>query len=221
MHLELDHVFSFGSEDGHEAAALEAGGFTLRPPGRHPGQGTANRCVAFPDSYVELIHLVARPEAETSELRLDRRSDFAVTGHCPFGIGLRAVVPDDERKPFQAYRPPWGTPDYPPMLLHRTCLEHPGLPIVFVSQPPHGATVDGMRPRAWRNLPPSHLAHPCGATGIAAVEITVPDARGWPIVPPPPQVTLRAGPRFHLTVRLAGSMRAAVEVTPWFTLAPA
>jgi hypothetical protein len=33
-------------------------------------------------------------------------------------------------------------------------------------------------------------------------------------------VTLRAG-AVPPDVRLAGSMRAAVEVTPWFTLAPA
>ncbi len=221
MHVELDHVFSFVSEDAHEAQTVADAGFTLGPPGRHPGQGTANRSAFFADTYLELIHLVARPEAETSVLRLDRRSDFALTGHCPFGIGLRAVVPDPDPALFETYRPPWGTPDYPPMLLHRTSLEHPGLPIVFVSQPPHGATVDAMRPRAWRSLPATHLAHPCGATGIASVELTVPDARGWPIVPPPPHVTLRTGPRFHLTVRLACSMRAPVEVAPWFTLAPA
>jgi hypothetical protein len=221
VHLELDHVFSFVSEDAREAAVLEAAGFSLLPPGTHRGQGTANRSVAFADTYLELIHLAVRADAEASELRLDRRSDFATTGHCPFGIGLRAVVPDPDPATFEAYRPPWGTPDYPPMLLLRACLEHPGLPIIFVSQPPGTTTLQGMRPGAWRRLGPAHLTHRSGATGIDAVEITVPDARGWPPVPPPPRVTVRAGSRFHATVRLAGTMRAAVEVTPWLTLAPA
>lgn len=221
MQVELDHVFSFVSEDAHEARTLAEAGFTLGPAGRHPGQGTANRSAFFADTYLELIHLVARAEAETSVLRLDRRSDFATNGHCPFGIGLRAFVPDPDPAVFEAYRPPWGTPGYPPMLLLRASLAHPGLPIVFVSQPWGTPSLDAMRPRAWRSLPPSALAHPCGATGIASVELTVPDARGWPVAPAPPAVTLREGAGFHATVRLAGTMRAPVEVTPWCTLAPA
>jgi len=220
MDLQFDHVFVVASPDCPEADVLAAAGFTLLPPKRHEGQGTANRSVLFPDASLELIHLVSRAEAERHELRLDRRADFATTGHCPFGIGLRATVPIDAQTPFVSYRPRWGTPNDPPMLLHRASLDRPGLPLVFVSQPRGTHPVASLRPGAWHRLDPARLAHPNGVTGIASVEVTVPDARGWPLDPPAPGVTVREGPAFHATVRLAGALGAPIAPVPWLTLVP-
>lgn len=221
MDLEFDHVFAFVSPGCPEAGVLDAAGFSVLPARRHAGQGTANRSVLFDASYLELIHVASRPEAEAHELRLDRRADFATTGHCPFGIGLRALVPGEAQGPFVAYRPPWGTADYPPMLLHRGALARPGLPLVFVSQPPHGHDVASMRPGAWRRLDAAYLAHRNGVTGIATVEVTVPDPTGWPLDPPAAGVAVREGRTFHATVRLTGTFSRPLAVTPWLDLAPA
>lgn len=221
MDLEFDHVFAFVDPACREAELLAAAGFSVLPPHRHRGQGTANRSVLFDKAYLELIYLESRIDAERHELRLDRRADFAVTGHCPFGIGLRGVAGPAEQAPFVPYRPPWGTPEYPPMLLHRTSLEQPGLPLVFVSQPSGTNTVESMKPGAWTTLDRAMLAHRSGATDIAAVELTIPDPRGWPLDPPTPGVVVRRGPAFHATVRLENLRGAPLELTPWITLAPA
>jgi hypothetical protein len=221
MDLAFDHVFAFVGSEGREAEVLAAAGFAVRPPHRHRGQGTENRSVLFDSAYLELIYLASRAEAEHHELRLDRRAGFATTGHCPFGIGLRGVVVEAEQAAFVPYRPPWGTPGYPPMLLHRTSMERPGLPLVFVSQPWGTNTVESMKPGAWKTLDRAMLAHRNGASGIASVEVTVLDARGWPLTPPTPGVVVREGRAFHACVRLDGLRGAPIELAPWLTLAPA
>jgi hypothetical protein len=221
MDLEFDHVFAFGRPGGPEADLLAAAGFAVLPPRRHRGQGTESRSVLFDGHYLELIHLAARSEAEADALRLDRRSDFAATGHCPFGIGLRGTEDAAEAGSFVPYRPPWGTPGYPPILLHRTSLEHPGLPLVFVSQPVGTNPVASLRPENWTRLDPALRAHRNGATGIASVEVTVRDARGWPLDPPAPGVVVQEGPAFEATVRLEGWRGPPIALTPWITLAPA
>ncbi len=221
MGLEFDHVFAFVNPGCHEADVLAAAGFSVLPPRHFTGQGTANRSVLFDAAYLELVHLTSRTEAESDESRLDRRADFAVTGHCPFGIGLRGVMRSEEQTAFVPYHPPWGTPGYPPMLLHRTSVERPGLPLVFVSQPRGTNTVESMRPGAWKTLDPAMLAHRNGVTGIASVELTIRDTRGWPLDPPPPGVLVRNGPAFHATVRLEGRLGAPIQLAPWITLVPA
>jgi hypothetical protein len=221
MDLRFDHLFVFAGPECRGADALAAAGFSVLPPHRHAGQGTGNRSVLFDASYLELLHLTSREEAEGSELRLDRRADFAGTGHCPFGIGLRGLVSPEEEAAFIAYRPPWGTPGYPPILLHRTSLAFPGLPYVFVSRPFGANTVDSMRPGAWKALDPAKLAHRNGATGIASVELTILDLAGWPVEPPPPGVVVRVGREFHATVRVEGMRGPSLAPTPWLTLAPA
>lgn len=221
MNLEFDHVFAFGRPGGPEADRLAAAGFAVLPPRRHPGQGTESRSVLFDAAYLELVHLTSRSEAEGDALRLDRRSDFAATGHCPFGIGLRGTESEAPPGTFVPYRPPWGTPGYPPILLHRTSLERPGLPLVFVSQPVGGNPVASLRPDAWKRLDPAMRAHRSGATGIASVELTVRDARGWPLDPPVPGVVVREGAAFQATVRLDGWRGAPIALAPWITLAPA
>lgn len=221
MDLQFDHVFAFVGPGCREADLLVAAGFAVLPPHRHAGQGTENRSVLFDAAYLELIYLAARDEAERAELRLDRRADFATTGHCPFGIGLRGVVPSEEQAAFVPYHRPHGTPGYPPMLLSRASLAHPELPLVFVSQPSGTRSVESMRPGAWMSVDPAMLAHRNGVTGISSVELTIRDARGWPIDPLPPGVAVREGSAFHATVRLEGLLGAPIALAPWITLAPA
>ncbi|MBO0738196.1 MAG: VOC family protein [Alphaproteobacteria bacterium] len=54
----LDHVI-IGVRDLERARiAWTRLGFTLSPPGRHIGQGTANYCIMFPSDYLEILGVV-------------------------------------------------------------------------------------------------------------------------------------------------------------------
>lgn len=94
MPLELDHVFVATTADEAPGAigALEA--FGLQCGGRwvHKGQGTANACFFFQNSYLELLWLHDAREARTAAvapLALDERLRWRETGACPFGVGVR------------------------------------------------------------------------------------------------------------------------------------
>lgn len=59
----FDHVMIAVDDLERAAAQWKALGFRLTPKGVHQGKGTANYCVMFADSYVELIGVVNPAEA--------------------------------------------------------------------------------------------------------------------------------------------------------------
>lgn len=220
MPFELDHVFCFVEPDAPEAARLEAAGFVVAPTYPHPGQGTANRSVLFAESYLELIYLTSREDAEASEIGLHRRADWRTTGECPFGVGLRGTLSDTERAAFWPYLPPYATKGRPPIWVHRATTEAPGLPLVFVMEPygPFKAAAD-LRPERWiagerRSL----LEQPAGARGLDAVQIEVPDGRGWPVGLPVPRVTLEPGLPYRMLASLEAGPLPAVNIAPHLEL---
>jgi hypothetical protein len=219
--LAFDHVFCLVEPELREARVLEAAGFTLTEPHGHAGQGTGNRSVLFGNAYLELLHLRSREEAEANVLRLDRRADFASTGHCPFGICLRGVLAEEERRRYWAYRPEYRPKSLSALWIHRESTEHPGLPLLFVSEPWPGVTLETMHPGAWKNLDPRFLTHRNGATGIARVHLEVPDARRWPRADVPDSVVVEGGPRLHATVSITGVSFPPLAVNPRLTLVPA
>jgi hypothetical protein len=219
--LAFDHFWCLVEPEVREAAVLEAAGFTVTEPHAHPGQGTGNRSVLFAGSYLELLHLRSREEAKANVLRLDLRADFATTGQCPFGICVRGVLDEEERRRFWAYRPQYGPTGRAALWIHREPTEHPGLPLLFASEPWPGVTLETMHPGAWRTLDPRFLAHRNGATGIARVHVVVPDARRWPRGDAPENVVVEGGPRLHATVAITGASFAPLAVNPWLTLVPA
>ena len=87
--MELDHVIVF--VNGPEAAASLFPGFVLEPGIRHTGQGTRNRRVVFPGSYVEVLW-IDDPDARQRS-RLGGASRFPPGAPCPFGVvyGGRSV----------------------------------------------------------------------------------------------------------------------------------
>jgi hypothetical protein len=158
MGLELDHVMVFVPDP----AAIEPGWFpgcTFEPGQRHTGQGTRNRRVVFPRTYIELVW-IDDPEAhERSGLHFGPRC-ARETGACPFGVVLRGEVPELDRARFARYVVPAGGPS---LLLLAAGLDRPELPFVAVGETARGA-VPGRSPS--HRFDPAFLHHPGGARGI-------------------------------------------------------
>ena len=214
--LALDHVFAFVDPSLAEVAPLEAAGFVVTPPHGHPGQGTANRCVMFPNAYLELITVASRPEAEANVLRLDRRADYRSTGECPFGIGLRGTLTDAERTAFWPYEPPYRKPGGPPIWIHRDTSEVAGLPLVFVMEAWSGSPdPDAFRPDHRPDVAALHaLAHRTPVRSLAGVDLEIPDARGWPLGIHVPGVRVEAGGPYRMSVLLDGEGLAPLNLSP-------
>jgi hypothetical protein len=90
--LELDHLIVFlRGPDDVDALRPGLAGLILDEGTRHVGQGTRNRRIVFPDSYLELLWVDSRAEAQASALRFTQRC----TGDgCPLGVVLRGRVPE-------------------------------------------------------------------------------------------------------------------------------
>jgi hypothetical protein len=158
MGLELDHVMVFVPNP----AAIEPGWFpgcTFEPGQRHTGQGTRNRRVVFPRTYIELVW-IDDPEAhERSGLHFGPRCGREA-GVCPFGVVLRGEVPEPDRARFAGYVVPAGGPS---LLLLAAALDRLDLPFVAVGETARGA-VPGRSPS--HRFDPAFLHHPSGACGI-------------------------------------------------------
>ena len=172
--LRLDHLIVFLPEP----APGHIPGLVLDPGTRHIGQGTRNRRILFPDSYIELLWIDVPADALASGLGFAER---CAGGGCPFGVVLRGRLPD--RTGFVEYTVPDG-----PALLVR---DDPAAPFLAVNETDD---LDTLRPD--RRLGPEWINR---GTAIERAEIACP-------VPPDivvPGVSFGPGePR--LTVTLAG-----------------
>lgn len=149
--MELDHliVFLAGPEDV-DAARIDAAGLVLDGGTRHVGQGTRNRRIVFPDSYVELLWVDSPVEARASGLRfVDRCSGAA----CPFGVVARGRLP--EHPGFVGYAVPGGP------VLH--VIDEPRTPFLAVHE---SDDLDRLRPA--RRMAPEYVNR---STAITHVEI--------------------------------------------------
>jgi Glyoxalase-like domain len=90
--LELDHVFVMVDDLDDTAARLEQDGWLLDAGTVHPGQGTRNRRLLWPEQYLELLSVADRAEACANPLRLDRRAEWRSSGASPFGLVLRGQL---------------------------------------------------------------------------------------------------------------------------------
>jgi hypothetical protein len=172
--LQLDHLIVFLPD----AAGADVAGLVLDPGVRHAGQGTRNRRILFPDSYIELLWIDDPADALVSGLSFVRRC----TGDgCPFGVVLRGRLPD--RSGFVDY----AVPDGPTLLVR----DDPAAPFLAVHETDD---LDLLRPA--RRMGAEWINH---GTAIERAGISCP-------VPPdvdPPGVRFEPGePR--LTVTLAG-----------------
>ena len=85
--MELDHVIAFVT-DPDATAATWFPGFTVEPGQRHAGQGTINRRVVFPRTFVELLGVDDPDVHRSTGLGFGPRC-AGEPGACPFGVVLR------------------------------------------------------------------------------------------------------------------------------------
>jgi hypothetical protein len=196
--LQFDHVFVCVTPDPPEAETLRQLGFTVEFRRQHPGQGTENQLVLFPDHYLELLWLADRAEAEGNLVRLDRRVDWRTTGASPFGIALRGPKEGAPEVPWTRY----ALDAFPVALwIDQRTLDDPQLPLVFVFDQPEaveGGPKHGGYPRPF-------LEHACGATGIERVTVEGPGLGFAPDLPLPANVQLCEGPAPCMSMTLRGS----------------
>jgi hypothetical protein len=90
--VELDHLFFLASPDAPELRRLDALGLTPTYRRTHVGQGTANVCYCFDNSFLEVLWVTSQEEARTAavaRMQLAERSDWRTTGVNPFGLAWR------------------------------------------------------------------------------------------------------------------------------------
>jgi hypothetical protein len=107
----LDHVFVMTSPDAPEAAALEAGGFSIGGRAEHKGQGTANCWFPFANAYLELLYATDEAELRAPLVQptgLYERSRWRTIGGSPVGVCLRGdgELPVPTWEYAAAYLPP-------------------------------------------------------------------------------------------------------------------
>ncbi len=158
MGLELDHVIVFVPDPG----AIESEWFpgcTFEPGQQHAGQGTRNRRVVLPRSYVELLWIDDAEAHDRTGLGYGPRC-AREAGACWFGVVLRGAVPDADRARFSDYTVPGGGPS---LLLLTAALDRPELPFVAVAETGRGS---GALRLPGERFDPVFLHHPSGARGI-------------------------------------------------------
>jgi hypothetical protein len=161
--VELDHVIAFVA-DPDAAASTWFPGFTVEPGQRHTGQGTRNRRVVFPRTFVELLGIDDPDVHRRTVLRFGPRC-AGEAGACPFGVVLRGEVAEPDRGRFVGYDVPGGGPS---LLLLRDTLERPELPFVAV----FGTAPDALSTRWPRNrVDAAFLDHAVGARDIRRVTL--------------------------------------------------
>ncbi len=152
-------------------------GFTITPRGRHIGWGTANYCIMFPDSYVELLGVVdagqftaGLPEQLAARgegmLRFALGSPDAAAAAARLREGgIAAGEPQSLKRIFEL---PEGDVEPGFALVHLPDDVLPGLPL-FISQ--------HLTPALLRR--PEWLRHPNGATGIGSITAVVDHPAQW------------------------------------------
>lgn len=168
--LEIDHVFVFVDRNGPERDALERAGLVASYRRHHSGQGTANVCYCFDNTYLELLWEEDGREIRSpmvSRTGLAERAAWRHTGASPFGIALRGWS-GRNGLPF----PTWNyAPDYLPQgvtIPMAVSNALPGQPLLFGSP---GNT----RPDAWTDGRSGVRQHPAGLAEIARVHLDLPD----------------------------------------------
>ena len=125
--LELDHAYCIVTDPADAARRLEDEGWSLDAGRVHPGQGTRNRRLVWPEQYFELLWLVDAEEARANPLRLDRRGDWTSTGASPIGVAFRGQLDPAHADDFWLYDA-LG----PRIWIHRDNERFPERPMVLV-----------------------------------------------------------------------------------------
>lgn len=200
----LDHVYVFCEPGAPEAAQLEAAGLRIGVRREHPGQGTANACFCFADSYLELIWITDARDAAAaaSPLALPERARWREGSASPFGVCLRPVGDPTAPPPFAAmdYAPPYLPAGMPPIRIaeHAPAAE----PLLFVLA---------------RDYVPPAIPHVLANSRVSKARFTVPRlSRASPLSALRVEnLSVVDGPHHRLELEFAaGSSRATVDLHP-------
>jgi catechol 2,3-dioxygenase-like lactoylglutathione lyase family enzyme len=90
----LDHVLVAVANLDEAEERWRRLGFTVSPPGRHPGRGTGNRCVMLGATYIELLGVVERGEGSlaVAEALKMRKAPTGIAFACEDAVALRAAL---------------------------------------------------------------------------------------------------------------------------------
>ncbi len=190
--FELDHVYVMTTRDAPDAGRLAAAGWPIGRRRAHPGQGTANACVLFRTTMLELLFVEDEAAAAAELVRplaLPQRAAWRETGASPIGLALRRCAAPGLAPPAPcfAYAPPYLPPG-PPIWI----VGEPGdqrAPLVFTVPIAYSAGT----------APPSTARH-----DITAVRVIAPgmDAEAPQRTLAVPGVTWIDGPQHLLEVTL-------------------
>jgi hypothetical protein len=176
MLTAIDHII-IGVHDLEEAALVfsEKLGLAVSGGGKHPTGGTANRIIVIGDTYIELIAVDARAEAQQSMLeRLDMGE-----GYLNFALASNDLQADStaiRTRDIMTIGPESGsltTSDGRSRRWLRTDIERPDLAQHYPFLIQHDSSGDERRFRlaGWRTPP----EHPLGATKVLSTTIAVAD----------------------------------------------
>jgi len=186
--LPLDHVVALCADLPAAGAAFAAAGFRVTPLSHHsPQMGTANICVMFADSYIELMGIVTETPANATW-----RAMLAAGG------GLRGLAFRSENIAASAAALEAAGIAHEPVRAFARATEAGELRFSVIRLAP--AATPGLqclccqhhsRALLWR---PGLTVHPNGAGGIAAVHLPDPAPLApLAVLPGPGRVPLRAG----------------------------
>lgn len=197
MPLDLCHLFVFVADPAAALDILTRTGLAESFRRRHPGQGTANVCACFDNSYLELLwaedesELISAPIVRT---RLAERARWRETGASPFGIGLRRL-----RVPAWDYRPPFLP-------------EGMSIPVALASEDPRQPFLfrspGEARPDAWTDGRAGDRQKAAGLCEIIGLDLDLPvaPAPAFKVLAEQGLVTLKPAvtAKAHLTISRAG-----------------
>lgn len=205
----VDHVFVWCAAASPELLHLERQGLAAGVRREHRGQGTANACVGFADSYLELLWLADEAAARDPHVRplgLSERARWRETGASPFGIALRPRGAVGESLPFVAwdYRPAYLPPE---LVIHMACNSGVlGEPLLFAIDRPFA---------------PFGVPHRLANARLQKTIVTVVDQAPMSLLRDlaVPGLELRDGPEPLLEMEFAGAGALTLDLRPQLPVA--
>lgn len=206
MHV-LDHVLVFCGPNAPEQQRLVEAGLQVGARREHQGQGTANVCFGFADSYLELIWLADEAAARdpmVKPLGLQERARWREANASPFGVCVRATG-RGEAPPFPSwdYRPAYVPADQP---IHMLCNSGVvGEPLLFALDRP---------------FEPFGPAHTMSAARLQRATLTVRDLAPMSLLREVnvPGLEIRAGAAPLLELTFADARGDAIDLRPLLPL---
>jgi hypothetical protein len=171
--VELDHLYIVVAPGGvNEIAALRTAGLEITPAQKHEGEGTTSVAALFENGYIELMwldsSLSVTPEHAAAVRQFRKAAAWRVSGHSPFGVGLRRLPGEKAAFSFRIAREPapWIDPDAAYEILNQSA-DSLAVDLFVV---PAGAAVPNWIGRV-RERFPERLRHPGGGHEITRVRV--------------------------------------------------